>query len=246
MSEELRDKIAREAGRATHRLGQAPGPSRRARSDRPEREEDEPRPDYKLGPEGQGGIEIMSIDLKIFCADSKWNDGARYDLTKPWTAGHHRYATDGRIIVRVPAEFGEKPDRAPPTAGMFGEFDWTKCKAQLPEWDGSTHHYHDSCDYPQCHGGKISGGDRSCNACGGKGWTPERMETTVEFEGFNFGGGLIQRLQTLAGVRGRIYQDPLFLGDQGAGVQLRFIFDGEGQGILMNTTGVITTEGVQS
>ncbi|KKM23739.1 hypothetical protein LCGC14_1612140 [marine sediment metagenome] len=193
----------------------------------------------------------MSIDLKISSSGTATGGSA---TTLEDTDLDGDYADDyyNGLILEIDGGtgIGETAlitDYAGTTAaGMFGEFDWTKCKAQLPEWDGSTHHYHDSCDYPQCHGGKISGGDRSCNACGGKGWTPERMETTVEFEGFNFGGGLIQRLQTLAGVRGRIYQDPLFLGDQGAGVQLRFIFDGEGQGILMNTTGVITTEGVQS
>lgn len=183
----------------------------------------------------------MDIDLQQFCADPEWNAGARLDMTKPWIDGRWRYATDARILVRIPADEARKPDTVPDAASIFHDFDPTPCTHQLPSWDGSIYEYEDPCDYPQCHGGKISGGKRSCKVCDGKGWTPESMDTTVEFQDFNFGGGYMRKIRVLPGVKG--YVKPWEVGGQKHG-QLQFVFDNGGQGVLMNISNTITTKGI--
>lgn len=181
----------------------------------------------------------MTIDLQPFCGEPEacW----RHAIGEPWIADGWKYATDLRMLVRLPAGPGRKPDNVPDAASLFSDFDPELCKDQLPIWDGSLYEYQEDCDYPQCHGGKISGGKRSCNVCQGKGWTPETMATTVEFQGFNFDGNLVQIVHGLPGVKG--YVKPLTVGRDAHG-QLQFIFGDGGQGMLMNKTSTITTKGI--
>lgn len=48
----------------------------------------------------------MRIDLMQFCLK---NDGIRPYLEKPFRIGNHTYATNGHVLVRVPAEDGDEP-----------------------------------------------------------------------------------------------------------------------------------------
>lgn len=49
------------------------------------------------------------IDLQKFC---ERDETPRYDINQPWVEGGWRYATDGRVLVRVPAP--DEPDSPRP------------------------------------------------------------------------------------------------------------------------------------
>lgn len=182
----------------------------------------------------------MTIDLQQFCTSPE--DIMRYDMSKPWIDGTWRYATNSRIIVRVPAESADKPDDVPDAGYLFKDFRAEHCTEELPKWDGSMYEYQEECEFPQCHDGKISGGKNECEECGGKGWTPESVPTTVIFQGFNFQGSYLQKIHDLPGSRGHV-RDRSLAGHAPTG-QLNFIFDDGGQGLLMNITNIVTTEGI--
>lgn len=184
----------------------------------------------------------MTIDLQPFCADSQWNAGGRHDMTIPWFENGWVYATDGRILVRHPSEPQPLRDNTPDAASLFREFDPANCVDELPQWDGSTYDHEVNCDHPQCHGGKISGGDNLCEACKGRGWNPESMPTTVEFQDFNFVGSHLRKIHALPNPLGCIHQ--LAFKGRGPTAQLWFIFDDGGQGMLMNYYGKVTVKGM--
>lgn len=67
---------------------------------------------------------VYTIPLKLFCS----KDSTRFMLTSPFNFGRYTYATDGRIIVRVPKIYGYD---SPPTymlstaraaRGLFDKF----------------------------------------------------------------------------------------------------------------------------
>jgi len=183
----------------------------------------------------------MTIDLQQFCTEP--DEFMRYEMSKPWSDGPWRYATNSRIIVRVPAEPGDKPDGVPDAPYLFSDFHAERCTEELPQWDGSMYEYQGTCDHPECRGGKVIGGQKDCPDCHGKGTTPESMPTTVAFQGFNFKGDLISKIHGLDNARGYVWSK-LLAGQTTIECQMQFTFDG-GQGLLMPISTIITTEGIQ-
>lgn len=184
----------------------------------------------------------MTIDLQPFCLDE---DSIRHwDVHKPWIKGNWKYATDLAIVVRVPSDIpgiATSPN-VPSAPFMFKDFDPDECTELLPEWDGSMYEYQEECHRSRCHDGKISGGQNDCPTCHGKGTIPESIETTITFQGFHFHGGYLQDIHTLGGAKGCV-KDVTLPGNTPTG-QLNFIFDGGGQGLLMNTSSVVTKKGI--
>ena len=178
------------------------------------------------------------IDLQPFCMNETAYSG-RYDMSKPWGYGPWHYATDGRLIVRVPGGLANKPYNAPTAAHLFRDFNAVLCNEELPQWDGTNYEHREDCNNPQCHDGKISGGKNQCETCEGRGWCLEWMSTTVVIHGFNFRGTYLQKIHALPGVLGYVRTLPKSC------AELNFIFDGGGQGLLMNTTSLITPAGIQ-
>lgn len=93
------------------------------------------------------------IDLTPFCAD----EAGHYSFVAPWVFKGRRYATDGQIVVRVPAE-GEAdspvPDdrpRYPDAAAVLAPLDFGGCSEPWPT------------------GGYVIAKDQSCDDCGGSG-----------------------------------------------------------------------------
>ena len=127
------------------------------------------------------------IDLKPFC---QTYESSRFAMDKPFVKNGFKYATDARIIIRVPTDepdtgIGEKkfpdpntvygpresivcdqdwPDSFPdcPTCGQLGY----EIRFECPICDGSGYH---ECDL---------GHDHECEECGGNGSTQRRLRPT--------------------------------------------------------------------
>ena len=110
-------------------------------------------------------------EITGFCADE---DG-RYRISKPWVKDGWRYATDGRVAVRLPAE-GEPDEpqpegpgtRLPDASDWFGEqyeFKADLCTEPFPPHDGRT--IKQTCDN-EAH-------MKDCQECNGTGtcWCPK-------------------------------------------------------------------------
>ena len=184
----------------------------------------------------------MTIDLQPFCLAV--DNFRRWDVHKPWIKGNWKYATDLAIIVRVPSVIPGivTSPNVPSAPIMFKDFDPADCTELLPEWDGSMYEYQEECHRSRCQGGKIDGDGKDCPTCHGEGSTPESIETTITFQRFHFHGGYLRDIHALGGARGCV-KDVTRGRDTPTG-QLNFIFYGGGQGLLMNTSGVVTTKGM--
>ncbi len=125
------------------------------------------------------------IDLNKFCL--KDTDGARYALGEPFVQRGFRYATDGRVIIRLPAK-GEKNTagkKLPECDELFeqkfnigeGEFvepvvKWIPGVIDCPKCDGSGFNSFETCG--ECDGdGKVECPTcehvDECEECDGKG-----------------------------------------------------------------------------
>lgn len=116
-----------------------------------------------------------TIDLQKFCSE----DETRVPLMKPWREGEFTYASDGRVVLRVPAELKDAVNTAAPTAaqldkyfGIFGNgaggLLWRKLPT-LPEVKFG------ECE--TCHGDKSHacdcGHQHECPNCEGTGQIPD-------------------------------------------------------------------------
>lgn len=116
---------------------------------------------------------IMDIDLLPFC----YTGDDRYFLKQPWTRGDFTYATDGRIIIRVPAR-ADIPEQ--PSAPDIHPKDFPFQHAQIPssEWFGIPESLPASerinCTYCKSKGIRYRHGDETtqvpCDECDGQGW----------------------------------------------------------------------------
>lgn len=76
----------------------------------------------------------MAANLEHFC----WQEAiVRYPGTqRPFQQGGWRYATDGRIAVRLPRKRGAKPwGKVPEASVAFDSFAQDKCTEPWPAWD---------------------------------------------------------------------------------------------------------------
>lgn len=115
-----------------------------------------------------------ALDLTPFC--QPWQH-PKYDMAKPFVQGEHelhRYATDSRICVRVPATEADKGDspevRRPDAAGLG----WWQHDALYPgrwqPWPAARYRDAADSDCQRCHGtGDLHGISRECEACQGVG-----------------------------------------------------------------------------
>jgi len=105
-------------------------------------------------------------ELKRFCVDG---DDIRYGLQQPWTRDGYTWASNGYLVVRVPA-IAEVPDneKAPSIAKLFSETappgEWVAVPTvAAPELDGGDVCYGDGqheCDCGHLH---------ECGTCNGSG-----------------------------------------------------------------------------
>lgn len=107
----------------------------------------------------------MTIDLPKFCAD---DESLRLDLQSPFSAGEYTYASNGRILIRVPRREGVK-DGGPNLSKILPDLEValaTRSFAPVPAYEvvpGKT--------WPPetCRDCKGSGKIKSCRKCGGEG-----------------------------------------------------------------------------
>lgn len=193
-------------------------------------------------------------DLTPFCADER----GRYAIDRPWVNSGWRYATDGRLVVRVPAP-GAHDEPEPPALEpqlvhadeWFGEmygFDEGRCIEPFPKYDGRT--FKQTCDNeahmkecPACLGsGTCRCPDcdnaHDCPKCHGQGH--RKVEQTRCPDCNSSGYRDDPAPQVIAGKRIRGASAVLIAGLRGAryysdghaGRQLHFVADGGLQGII--------------
>ena len=72
------------------------------------------------------------MDLQKFCA----KDSIKYAIANPFVRGGWRYATDGRVLVRVPAPLipsdGINREQQPDVDTVLRGVDFTKCTESMP------------------------------------------------------------------------------------------------------------------
>lgn len=176
-----------------------------------------------------------AMDLLLrFCGDKE----SRYALTAPWIRDGWRYATDGRLCVRMPAE-GLQDTAAvyiPPAGEVFAinfEPYADKCRKPWPDlmqivmYDGTC---------PQCDGfGELGCSEcfkRTCLTCHGK-------KTTKQEHFAHVGNHAVRpvyarKIADLPGVR--------WAAGIASNKPLPFVFDGGGQGLVMGMPDVIVNE----
>jgi hypothetical protein len=193
------------------------------------------------------------VDLQRFC----WANDYRKHLRQPWAHKGWMYASNGQILVRVPAPehaetvFAEKV--AESAVGMLADIGGREY-APLPAFTlGAV------CEYckgvgtikqskcPDCDGdGQFDHGDHSydCKACDGEGWINDTAGEDRECyacDGFgthsksiNFGGGIgyqARYLHLIEDLPGLLFS-PGTCVDQTTTKPAHFTFDG-GEGLLM-------------
>jgi hypothetical protein len=183
-----------------------------------------------------------ATDLKRFCGFLS----EHMATADPWVSGGWRYATDGRVCVRVPAP-GEPdtptPDfsapRLPPAAELFplrparySLAPWPTDGIEpghTPCWECNETGIVDTTSCDRCRG-------MGCKKCKGHGWTGGRSCTNCDGFGQVTGKGrrvgehlIALRLDRLV----RSLPGVFFLMDVGWAKPLPFVFDGGGEGIVM-------------
>lgn len=174
------------------------------------------------------------IDLQAFCADTNFTRS--FDLTQPFFRGGWQYATDGKVMIRIPApndlDSAEGTAKLPPCHDLFKPI-----VGNLIEWPALRY-----C--PQCFDtGKIGcGGCRGCGECEGctgcgvrkcllcNGREPSGQVfsddgvAVIEVGNHRVAARYDQLIRSLGNVRyewGRAWREPL-----------PFVFDG-GEGLVM-------------
>ena len=185
--------------------------------------------------------------ITVFCAEE---DG-RYRISKPWVKSGWRYATDGRVVVRVPApgEPDESGDRLLDGGHWFGEFNFhaARCTEPFPAHDGRT--IEQACDNeahmkecPDCNGSGTCRCPRcehphDCPECKGNGYRTRMKTRCPDCNAFGYrdepapqvvagkriGGAVAIRIAGLSGA--------LYYSDGHAGRPLHFVADGGIQGV---------------
>lgn len=89
------------------------------------------------------------IDIKMFC------DPSRAKLSKPWSKGGYTYASDGKILIRVPRIEGIAEGGGPDVSKLILDYRGVEVWHPLPDLTGiETHRTCPDCDgagkYPEC------------------------------------------------------------------------------------------------
>lgn len=159
----------------------------------------------------------MTIDeLKKFSS----TDPKRRQLCRPWSHGEHSFASDGRIIVRIPKPVENAPAEPDITGGarnaplLFMGVDFETNPLALPALPELKF---TDCDY-------CGGLEKPCDECESTRKLPLDQPLRVRFNHFNT--HLLARIASLPGLR--IYPET----SRKCSDPLAFTFDG-GDGLLM-------------
>ncbi len=137
---------------------------------------------------------ILTVeDLKRFCSDSK--QSSRVSVTRPFSQGHWTYATDGRVLIRVPRldevpEYSDSPRDVEKRIFVEQPVDglWLAIPSVLPELKPA-----EKCD--EC-GGKP---DADCWQCNGSGFV-EPIAIPVQIGKHDVSHIYLHKLRTLPSV----------------------------------------------
>lgn len=165
--------------------------------------------------------------LQLFCRDE--SSEGRFNFEKPFTQYGYRYATDGKIIIRIKAPgsentVGEYPQRAASlfevkVKGWLKPFPDTKVEqlaVDCQDCKGTGKH---KCQCPYCEVGE-------CPECEGHGNHPGFKPDVVRLDNLLISGEMLLKIRTLP--------NPLFYATQRL-LPVAFSFDG-GEGVFMQRT----------
>lgn len=188
-----------------------------------------------------------TIDLTKFCGKAS----SAYPFAEPFVAGGWRYATDGRICVRVPAagepdsdkvvkhveqSFAHPRDNAipwPTNGAVYGDGECWSCdgtgyteRTNCKKCDGRGETFCDHCgrdgDCEECGGKGYSVMDKACRTCKGKGFC-EQIKYRMVGE-FAVRGDFDALIRSLPDVR--------WAGNRTEANSVHFVFAG-GEGVVM-------------
>lgn len=191
-------------------------------------------------------METKQIDLQPFCD----TEDVRYALSTPWVKGGWRYATDGRICVRVTTDEADSPTynedglKRPGADRLFDDFPPDGFEDMPKSLDEQVDDAPDAprlCECaklvlcPKCKGddwcdkcvaweGEIVKANQKCETCGGKGELP-RVYQGIGNEWFD--KWYLDKMRAL----------PNLLVQSLDKNRLAFVFDG-GEGLLMSVRNV--------
>lgn len=162
-----------------------------------------------------------------FCSD----DETKFTLHQPFTVGQWTYATDGKVVLRVPSadvNIEQEQNAKVPNAAVIIQFhDWENKTGydnlpEIPEWPSTI--ICKACEGFEMIECSHCGSMVECKSCGGEGETePFPLPMLVGDVLFNV--KYLRLLATLPGVKVRRGSNP-------ADKLATFIFDG-GDGVLM-------------
>jgi len=163
---------------------------------------------------------MLNIELQDFCS----TDDCRESIMTPFVRDGWKYATDGRIMVRIktdePDDSGQ-PHKRPNAAKLFEGFDVSKLEAfNLPELKGVENQ---TCRY--CSGNGVQtcslGHDHDCDECDTTGLTEKWPEQDIGKA--RFSERFLVKIKNLPGLRfyPTTAETPaLFTFDNGEGILL--------------------------
>ena len=142
---------------------------------------------------------VTASDLQPFC------DSISSNLSRPWTRGGYTYATNGHVMVRVPAlaDVDDNPD-APDAAAIFEKYfkaddptilDWSRVptpktqEINCPDCDGTGFEH----ECPRC--------DCACEECDGTGVVTNGKINWVQVRGIQFSSKYLLMLRRLPGLK---------------------------------------------
>lgn len=180
-------------------------------------------------PEVEDDGSLLPFAMGNFCSDP---DGDRPFLSLPFSLGAHDYATDGRIIIRVPASGSCAPLSVIKPADILKHFEsQPETWENLPEFKPWT-----ALDFKPCDTCKGSGGGEfgDCQDCDGWGHgVGKKTIEPVEFQGGMVSDYYLSKILTLPNVMlGRVTSGVHASTHKNRADMFRFKFDG-GEGAIM-------------
>ncbi len=162
------------------------------------------------------------IDLQKFCSET------RKSIARPWSRGEYSYATNGHVIIRVPAQPDVPENTFAPDAerpSIFGGFSCSG-KESFPIPDLPTPKWA-ACD--ECLGESRAAREQ-CEECGGTGKV--RDHQNVEIGGMFFADVYLELIKDLPGLKFYPVKYEWITGGIHRPDPSPFTFDG-GDGLLM-------------